>query len=130
MHHSGASFFHVAPASLVWYVPFAGDTVAWRAFTANTEAKSSTMGGGTFDQWAPPSVVRKMVPARPTIQQILSEVAEPASKSATTPVDCQAQVAPESVECSTRPAAPIRHSAEPCGAAMMTPSTPLASGRS
>src|ERR1700676_2524011 len=113
MHHSGASFFHVAPPSLVWYVPRGGDTVAWRALTANTDAKSSTMGGGTFDQWVPPSVVRRMVPARPTSQQTSSEVAEPASKSATTPVDCKVHVAPASLEYSTMPAVPIRHCAEP-----------------
>src|SRR5260370_8383116 len=66
--HSWASFFQVSPASMVWYVPCAGETVACRASTANTEAKSSTTGGRTFTQWAPPSLVRKIVPARPTTQ--------------------------------------------------------------
>src|SRR5260370_15568146 len=124
--HSGARFFQVAPLSMVWYVPCAGETVACRASTANTDAKSSTMGGRTFTQWLPPSVVRKIVPARPTTQHTLSEGAEPASKSVMTPLVCRVQVAPLSAECSMMPAVPIRHCIALPGAAMVTALTLLA----
>src|SRR5260370_11143263 len=123
--YSGASFFQVAPLSIVWYVPCAGETEACRASTANTEAKSSTMGGRTFTQWAPPSVVRKIVPAWPTTQHALSEGAEPARKSVMTPLVCSVQVAPLSAECSMMPAAPIRHCAALPGAVIVTALTPL-----
>src|SRR5260370_3180603 len=124
--YSGASFFQVAPPSMVWYVPCTGETVACRASTANIDAKSSTMGGRTFTQWAPPSAVRKMVPARPTIQHTLSEGAEPASKSVITPLLCRVHVAPLSAGCSMRPAAPIRHCTALPRAAIVTALTLLA----
>src|SRR5713226_9693150 len=124
--YSGASFFQVEPPSMVWYVPRAGETVACRASTANTDAKSSTTGGRTFTQWLPPSVVRKIVPPRPTTQHTWSEGAEPASKSVMTPLVCRVQVAPLSAECSTMPAASIRHCTALPGAAMVTALTILA----
>src|SRR6266851_4062341 len=45
----------------------------------------------------------------PTIQQTLSEGAEPVSKSASTPLVCRDQEAPRSFEISTKPARPARH---------------------
>src|SRR5260370_25987393 len=76
--YSGASFFQVAPPSMVWYVPCAGETVACRASTANTEAKSSTTGGRIFTQCAPPSAARTTPPARPAVPHTVSPRADPA----------------------------------------------------
>src|SRR5258708_13445861 len=45
----------------------------------------------------------------PTIQQTLSEGAEPVSKSARTPLVCRDQDPPPSLENSTKPARPARH---------------------
>src|SRR5215469_538384 len=50
-----------------------------------------------------------MVPARPTIQQTLSEGAEPAVRSANTLLICRDQEAPPSVENSIMPVWPARH---------------------
>src|SRR5215472_9931284 len=51
-----------------------------------------------------------MVPARPTIQQIFSEGAEPAVRSASTLLVCRDQDAPPSLENSIMPAWPARQS--------------------
>ena len=59
-------------------------------------------------QCLPPSVVRRRVPALPAIQQTLSEGAEPARRSAVTPLFCGFQVLPASVERSIFPAGPTR----------------------
>src|SRR5258707_903093 len=58
--HSGGNFFQVIPPSVVWYLAFADDTVAWRASTAKTKWRSSCEGGRIFCQCAPPSVERKV----------------------------------------------------------------------
>src|SRR2546430_10727569 len=50
-----------------------------------------------------------MAPRRPTIQQILSEGAEPPSNSASTPLVCRDQEAPPSPENSIRPERPASH---------------------
>src|SRR5215472_1861503 len=67
-------------------------------------------------QCEPASVVRRMVPARPTIQQTLSEGAEPAARSASTLLVCRNQEAPPSLEYSIMPAWPTRQKDFPPGA--------------
>src|SRR5207248_11318138 len=103
------------------------DTVACCALTANTEVKSSRIGGSTFVQCAPPSVVRRIVPAFPTIQQTVSEGAEPAIRSVVTPLVCKFQVAPVSAERSIRPLEPTRHTDLPFGAEIVAKLLLLAS---
>src|SRR4051794_14910639 len=80
------------------------------------EVRSTVAGGFTFSQCAPASVVRKIVPLPPTIQQMSRVGADPVSRSLTTPLDCTSQVAPESVECSMIPAGLTRQSAALLGA--------------
>src|SRR5215470_3437804 len=60
-------------------------------------------------QCEPESTVRRIVPPRPTIQQTLSEGAEPAISSTETLLFCGAQVAPPSLENTMNPAGPMRH---------------------
>src|SRR5215831_7414319 len=69
-------------------------------------------------QCAPASLVRRMVPARPTIQQTLSEGAEPAVRSASLLLICRDQEAPPSAENSIMPAWPARQSVFLSGAAI------------
>src|SRR5215472_16265868 len=92
--------------------------VAWRASVARTPLKSSARGEWMVAQWAPASVVSKMVPAWPTTQQTFSEGAEPAVRSANTLLICRNQEAPPSLEYSIKPACPARHSVFPPGAAI------------
>src|SRR5690349_15026321 len=117
---SGGNFVQVSPPSVVWNLAFGAETVAWCASTAKMERRSSCEGGRNFCQWAPASVVRRRAPARPTIQQIVSEGAEPASKSVTTPLGCRAQNFPASDENWMMPAWPTRQETRPSGAEMVT----------
>src|SRR5215467_13317503 len=82
---------------------------ACNASVARTPAKSSPSGEWRMVQCAPESTVRRIVPARPTIQQTLSEGAEPAVSSTATLLFCGVQVAPPSLENAMRPAGPMRH---------------------
>ena len=66
------------------------------------------MGELSGVQCFPPSVLRSTVPAFPTIQQTLSEVAEPVVRSVATGLCCDSQVFPPSVVSSILPAAPTR----------------------
>src|SRR5215472_7497778 len=84
--------------------------VAWSASVARTPPKSSSSGEWSTAQCEPASVVRRMVPARPTIQQTFSEGAEPAVRSTTTLLLCRDQEAPPSLENSIMPAWPARQS--------------------
>ena len=68
--------------------------------------KSEVMGEFCLNQWAPPSVVRNMVPELPTIQQTCSVGADPASNSAVTPLDCSVQVVPLSLDTLMKPLEP------------------------
>src|SRR5713101_2369198 len=110
-HHGFGTGFQVRPPSLVskFLVLRAFQIVACRSSVARIPPISSDSGEGINVQWAPPSVVRRMAPTRPTIQQTLSEGAEPVSKSASTPLVCRDQEAPRSFEISTKPARPARH---------------------
>ena len=78
------------------------------ASKAWTPPRSSEIGEATCFQCVPPSVVRRSVPALPTIQQTLSAGAEPARRSAATPLSCGFHVLPASLECSILPASPTR----------------------
>src|SRR5215467_3595248 len=60
-------------------------------------------------QCEPESTVRRIVPARPTIQQTLSEGAEPEVSSTCTLLAWRTHVAPLSFENTMRPAGPMRH---------------------
>src|SRR5215469_17643139 len=82
--------------------------VAWSASVARTPPRSSSSGEWRTAQCEPASVVRRMVPARPTIQQIFPEGAEPAVRSTTTLLLCRDQEAPPSFENSIMPAWPAR----------------------
>ena len=80
--------------------------VALIASWAATAAQSLvTPAGRIIRSQCSPSVVRKITPARPTTQATSFDAAEPASRSAVTPLDCCCQVLPWSVERSMRPAA-------------------------
>ena len=61
-----------------------------------------------MDQRAPPSVVRTMVPARPTIQQMVVDGAAPEVRSVRTPLAWRDQEAPPLPEKSITPARPAR----------------------
>src|SRR5277367_4153544 len=76
---------------------------------------SSVVGEESFSQCLPPSVVRRMAPLRPAIQQILLEGAEPASISATTGDFWRRQFAPASAEPSTIPTGERRQTTYPVG---------------
>src|SRR5215467_4613727 len=80
--------------------------------------KSSASGERRVAQCAPASVVRRMVPVRPTIQQTLSEGADPAVRSANTLLTCRDQEVPPSLENSIMPAWPPRQRVFPPGAAI------------
>src|SRR2546422_2471631 len=82
--------------------------VACRSSVARIPPRSSDNGEGINLQCAPPSVVRRMAPTRPTIQQTLSEGAEPVSKSVSTPLVCRDQEEPPSLDNSIRPLRPAR----------------------
>src|SRR6266478_8611676 len=124
--HSGANLFQVAPPSVVWNEPFVSDTEARRASTATTVRMSSCTGARSFCQCAPASVVRRIVPLLPTIQQTLSVGAEPPSRSVVTGPACRVHVFPALEEISMTPACPARQNTSPPGAAMVTSPTLLA----
>src|SRR5260370_21562160 len=81
---------------------------------------SSCTGARNFCQCAPPSVVRRIVPLLPTIQQTFSEGAEPPSRSVVTGLGCKVHVFPASEENSMMPACPTRQESSPPGAEMVT----------
>src|SRR5260370_25796595 len=109
-HHGFGPGFQVRPTSLVskFLVLRAFQIVACRASVARIPPRSSDSGEAINVQCAPPSVVRRMAPTRPTIQQTLSEGAEPVSKSASTPLLWRGQEDPPSFERSLRPLPPPR----------------------
>src|SRR5713101_5860043 len=118
-HHGFGTGFQVRPPSLFTklLVFRAFQIVACCASVARIPPRSSDSGEEIKVQCAPPSVVKRMAPTRPTIQQILSEGAEPVNKSASTPLVCRDQDAPPSFENSTKPARPARQrTLEPGGA--------------
>src|SRR5208283_5409963 len=80
--------------------------------------KSSGIGEYNNIQCFPPSVVRSSVPDLPITQQTLSEVAEPAVRSAVTPLCCGLQVLPRSLLRSILPASPRRQACFSPGATM------------
>lgn len=90
--------------------------VAWKASLARTPVRSLVTGEFSFIQCSPPSVVRKMVPELPTIQQTFAETAEPAKRSVSTPLTCGVHVTPLSFELSSDPAGPARQACFPLGA--------------
>src|SRR5207249_3073748 len=106
--HCEAAGFQVTPPSEVskTFVLARFQMVAWRASVARMPPKSSSRGEWIVAQCAPPSVVSRMVPARPTIQQTFSEGAEPAVRSANTLLVCRSQEPPSSAENSIMPAWP------------------------
>src|SRR5208283_2090596 len=105
-----ASSVQVSPPSLVSKLLLLGASqmAACCSSRARTPPRSSAMGEAICFQSVPPSVVRRRVPALPAIQQTLSEGAEPARRSAVTPLVCSFQDLPASVECSNFPAGPMR----------------------
>src|SRR5712664_4777007 len=109
-HHGFGTGFQVRPPSPVskLLVFRAFQIVACCASVARIPPRSSDSGEEIKVQCAPPSVVKRMAPTRPTIQQTLSEGAEPVSKSASTPLVCRDQDAPPSLETSMRPLRPAR----------------------
>src|SRR5947207_8916436 len=110
-HQGWGTRFQVRPPSLVskFLVFRAFQIVACCASVARIPPRSSARGDEIEAQCAPPSVVRRRAPRRPTIQQILSEGAEPPSNSASTPLVCRDQEAPPSPENSIRPERPASH---------------------
>src|SRR5260370_39719884 len=110
-HHGFGTGFQVWPPSLVskLLVLRAFQMVACSASEARMPPRSSGNGEEINGQCAPPSVVRRMAPTRPTIQQTLSEGPEPVTKSASTPLVCRDQDVPLLVENSIMPARPARH---------------------
>src|SRR3984893_9349500 len=109
-HHGFGTGFQVRPPSLVskFLVLRAFQIVACRSSVARIPPRSSDSGEEINVQCAPPSVVRRMAPTRPTIQQTLSEGAEPVSKSVSTPLVCRDQEDPPSLESSMKPLRPAR----------------------
>src|SRR6202165_4094052 len=91
--HGMGTRVQVTPPSLVWklFVSLTFQIEAWSASVARTPPRSSPIGEVITFQCAPPSVVRRTAPARPTIQQTLSEGAEPVNKSTITPLVCRDQ---------------------------------------
>src|SRR3970282_944232 len=89
--------------------------VAARALRATTETQSFSAGEETFSQCSP-SVVLRMAPARPTIQQTFSAGEEPARSSVVTGDACDPQDWPASSERSIRPPGPKRQSTVDPGA--------------
>src|SRR6202158_1273549 len=108
--HGCGTRFQVRPPSLVskLLVLRAFQIVACSASAARIPPRSSDIGEEINVQCAPPSVVKRMAPPRPTIQQTLSEGAEPVSKSASTPLFWRDQEEPPSLENSIRPLRPAR----------------------
>src|SRR5258708_5296210 len=82
--------------------------VACSASVARTPPRSSKSGKEINFQCAPPSVVRRTDPRPPTIQQTVSEGAEPVCKSTYTPLFWRDQEVPLSRENSMAPARPTR----------------------
>jgi hypothetical protein len=75
------------PSEVAKRRPPAAKIVASVALLATTPVRSSLIGAATVVQcW--PSTVRKIVPARPTIQQVAADGADPPVKSAVTPLVC------------------------------------------
>src|SRR6267154_1103944 len=98
--------FQVFPPSCVAYCRWSlAVIVACRASAAvipiqsgNFPDESAPTDGGAIFFQCPPSVVRAMAPLRPTIQEILSETAVPASQSSCYGLVCKIHVRPASAE--------------------------------
>src|SRR5712664_1175804 len=118
--HGWTTGCQVKAPSLVakYFVPRAFQMVACSASAARIPPRSSFSGEESNFQCAPASVVKRMAPARPMIQQTLSDVAEPLSRSTRTPLGWRIQECPPSGENSMRPARPGRQTKVEPGAAM------------
>ena len=116
--------FQVFPPSCVAYCRWSlAVIVAFRAPAAvipiqsgNFPDESAASDGGAIFFQCPPSVVRAMAPLRPTIQEILSETAVPASQSSCDGLVCKIHVRPASAERWMFPPFPARQRIFPVGA--------------
>src|SRR5689334_3691364 len=123
VYYSPRTEDQVTPPSEVWNVltvpgccSGTNEIQACKASAARTAVRSCVTGDSNLIQCLPPSVVRKIVPEAPTTQQTFAEGAEPATRSAVTPLSCRAHLTPLSEECSSEPAGPRRQSCFPPGA--------------
>ena len=91
---------------------------AERASSASTPVTSICLGAATLLHVSPPSMVRKIAPPWPTIQQTNTDGADPAVIAYPVSGSCSDQVAPPSMECSTRPGARSRQRTESSGVAI------------
>src|ERR1700704_2808071 len=115
--------FQVFPPSWVAYWRWSlAVIVAFRAPAAvipiqsgNFPDESAATNGGAIFSQCPPSVVRAIAPLRPTIQQILSETAVPASQSSWDGLVCKIHVRPVSAERWIFPPFPARQKIFPDG---------------
>ena len=88
--------------------------MAERASVARTPTRSALAGNGI--RWKRrPSVVRRMVPARPTTQHTVGDGDTAPSRSVVTSDGSVSQVAPLSAECCTEPTGPTRHRTDGSG---------------
>jgi hypothetical protein len=120
------TIFQVFPPSPVTNaVPPGIVTVAWEASVAVTEVQSGVafaccVGLVMRVQWAPPSVVRRIVPFVPETQQTSFEGADPASRSLVTPLSCFCHVCSDSVDFSILPPCPMRQITSPFSGKILT----------
>src|ERR1022692_4885536 len=89
-------------------------TVADDASVAATSTKSALAGGVMVLHFFP-SVVSRMIPLRPTSQQVSTDGAAPAMTCAFALVHCTRQVEPASLDRSTKRPLDIRHSTSGSG---------------
>src|SRR3984893_9335179 len=87
---------------------------------------AEAVAGGAICSQSSPSVVRAIAPLRPTIQQIVSEIAAPASQSSCDGLVCKIHVRPASVERSMLPPLPTRQDVDPDGALIKVRFAPVA----
>ena len=78
----------IPPSDVANRRPLAVVIVASLALLADTAARFSAAGGVINVQCSPPSVVRMIVPLRPTIQHTFGDAALPATRSVVTPLCC------------------------------------------
>ena len=88
------------------------------ALLADTAARFSAVGAVISSQCSP-SVVRMIVPLRPTIQHTVADGADPAARSVLTPLCC-VRVAPSASCRCTKPSLPAIHVTDPPGVEMVT----------
>src|SRR5208282_927104 len=106
------------PSDVAKLRPPAVVTVASSALLAVTLVKFSAVGGVMSSQCSP-SVVRMIVPLRPTIQHTVADGAEPATRSVLTPLCCVCVVPSASRRC-TNPFLPTIHVTDPSGVEIVT----------